>query len=126
MTCHSIQVSFDGTVSEADAESAIDSVLTSYESVVPEQSSPSTTDNVTYRNSGGIDEDGEDYHYCLYRFDGSQTLSNIVADLETELGNVSASWYQIESHECYHDDPSGGACGDWQVQAESGTIPSGV
>lgn len=124
MTCHSIQISFDGTVSEADAESAIDAVLTSYESVVPSESSPSTEDNVTYQNTA-LDGSGEDYHFCLYRFDGGQTKSNIISDIETELSNVSASWYKIESHECYHDDGSG-RCGDWGTDSTSGTVPSGV
>lgn len=125
MTCHSIQISFASNVSQSDAESAIDNVLTSYESVVPEQSSPSTNDNVITRNTE-LDGSGTDYHYCLYRFAGSETKSNIISDLETELSNVSADWYSIESHECYHDESNGGACGDWQVESESGTVPSGV
>lgn len=125
MTCHSIQINFDGAVSEADAESAIDNVLTSYDSVVPEQSSPSTNDNVIYRNTE-LDGSGEDYHFCLYRFAGDQSKSAILDDLETELGSVSAGWYQLKHHECYHDDEAGGACGSWVVERETGTVPSGV
>lgn len=125
MTCHSIQVAFDGTVSEVDAEDAVDSVLTTYENVVPEQSNPSTEDNVIIRNTE-MDGSGEDYHYCLYRFAGNQDKSAILDDLETALGEVNAGWYEIQSHECYHDDPSGGACGDWVDERTSGTIPSGV
>lgn len=125
MTCHSIKIIFDGTVSELDAESAIDNVLTTYNSVVPEQSSPSTEDNVTYRNTE-IDNTGTDYHYCLYRFGHNQSKSNIISDIEAELNSISVNWFQIESHECYHNDTSGGACGDWQIESTVGTVPNGV
>ena len=125
MTCHSIRTSFDGSIDEQVAETAIDSVLTSYDNVVPEQSSPSTNDDTVIRNSGDIDADGVDYHYCLYRFAGDQDKSSIINDIEAQLIGISASWYKIEYHKCYHDE-AGGACGDWQVESESGTVPDGV
>jgi hypothetical protein len=126
MSCHSVQISFDGTVSQSDAEDAIDNVLTAYESVVPEQSSPSTDDNVVMRNSGSIKRDGEDYHYCLYRFSGGQDLATIVSDIEAELSTVNAGWWVVESHHCHHDEDGGGACGSWEVQSTDGTVPDGV
>jgi len=125
MTCHSIQVSFDGTVSETDAESAIDTVLTEYATVVDGQASPSEEDNVTVRNTA-LDGSGTDYHYCLYRFDGDCQLSAICTDIENELANVGADWHQVETHECYHDEAGGGACGSWSVHCSDGTVPEGV
>lgn len=55
----------------------------------------------------------------------SADLTQHIQSIESDM-TADAKWYRIRSHECTHDEGSGRACGEWQVEAEQGSVPDGL
>ena len=96
-------------------------VLGSHTEVVTDERSPP-------RTVGGADTGPPEHVRALYRFDGGESLTAVLDDVEQSVV-ADADWYRLESHtDCDHDEPPAErtGCGKWTVEREAGAIPDGV
>lgn len=72
--------------------------------------------------------DGVEVEHAVghWRFEWSEDLTTLLADLEAGLQN-EVSWYRIRYHSCSHDENSRTGCSwDESQTRDYGTVPGGI
>lgn len=110
---------------KGDAENAVDNWVTNHTEWTGDP-----VEHTLIETNADIDGTGTTYICGDYRFEQNETVTQLLDDLEQNLGNIQGGlWYRIGYHACDHDETAGSPCSwtdsDSEIR-ENGTIPSDI
>lgn len=116
---HAVQIVTEHGPSSSGIQTAIDNALSGMNRELPEQATDAAV------ATAGLDG-GTEHVRAIHRVSDAETKADVLDNLDNQLGNTNASWYEVRYHECTHDENPPSPCPDWTTERSSGAVPSDV